>query len=160
MGKPVLVMGVGNLLLSDEGIGVHVARRLQSMRLPSDVEVIDGGTGGFELIGFLSGRARVVIVDCLAADAPVGTMICATPDQLDLRWGDASSAHQSGLSELLYHARLLVPPPEIVILGVVGEIPIQPGIGLSEFLEPLVDEIASQALRVAQQSPSVCQGPA
>jgi hydrogenase maturation protease len=156
MTKPLLVLGVGNILLKDEGIGVHVARRLQSMPLPPDVEVIDGGTGGYELIEFLSERTKVVIVDCLTADVPIGTIMCAPPDRLDLKWGAMYSAHQTGLSELLYHARLLVPPPAILILGVVVEVPTQPGTTLSELLEPLVDTIALRALEVATSSDSLC----
>lgn len=149
MRKPILVLGVGNVLLSDEGIGVHVARRLQSMQLPPHVEVIDGGTGGYELIGFFSERRKVVIVDCVKADEPPGTIVCATPDQLELQWATSYSAHQSGLYELLRQARLLVPPPEILIVGIVPQVHTKPSTNLSETLEGLVDLIASKVLQIA-----------
>jgi hydrogenase maturation protease len=151
MTKPVLVLGVGNVLLSDEGIGVHIARRLQSMQLPPQMEVVDGGTGGYELIGFFQERKKVIIVDCVEAAEPAGTMICATPDQLDLRWKGAYSAHQTGLSELLHHARQLVPQPEITIVGIVPKVHTRPGTRLSDVLEPLVDEVASRVLQIAAQ---------
>jgi hydrogenase maturation protease len=149
MPKPNLVLGVGNVLLSDEGIGVHIARRLESMQLPPHVEVIDGGTGGFELIGSLRDRKKVVIVDCIMATEPPGSMISATPDQLALRWEASYSAHQTGLFELLYHARHLDPPPEILVVGIVPQGPPRPGTNLSEALEPLVDLIASKVLQIA-----------
>jgi len=148
MTKPVLVLGVGNVLLSDEGIGVHIARRLQSMLLPPHVEVIDGGTGGYELIGFFPERKKVIIVDCVEAAEHAGTIICATPDELALRWEAGYSAHQTGLSELLHHARLLVPPPEILILGIVPQVHTRPGTSLSDALEPMVDLIASRVLQI------------
>jgi hydrogenase maturation protease len=148
MVKPILVLGVGNVLLSDEGIGVHVARRLQSMQLPAHVEVVDGGTGGYELIGFFSKRKKVIIIDCVQAAEPAGTIIRATPDELDLRWEAGYSVHQTGLSELLHHAQLLVPPPEIVIVGIVPQVHTSPSSGLSSALESMVDLIASKVLQI------------
>ncbi len=149
MTKPVLVLGVGNVLLSDEGIGVHVARRLQSMQLSPQVEVIDGGTGGYELIGFFSGRKKVIIVDCLKAEEPPGTIISASPDQLEIRWEAVSSVHEFGLSELLHHAKLLPSPPEILIVGIVPQAHTNASTSLSDDLEPMVDLIASKVLQIA-----------
>ena len=151
MTKPVLVLGVGNVLLSDEGVGVHVVRRLQSMELPPDVEAIDGGTAGYELIEFLAGRKRVIIVDCIRADGPEGSIICATPDQLDLRWAAPSSVHQLGLSELLYHARLLESPPEILIVGIIPKTPLEAGTEVSESLIPVLDVAVSKVLQLASE---------
>jgi len=152
MAKTVLVLGVGNVLLSDEGIGVHVVRRLQSMELPPEVEAIDGGTTGYELIRFFAGRERVIIVDCIRADEPAGTIICATPEQLDLQWDAPSSVHQFGLSELLYHARLLPSPPEILIVGIIPKTPSEAGTEVSESLKPLLDVAASKVLQLASES--------
>jgi hydrogenase maturation protease len=148
MRKSVLVLGVGNVLLSDEGIGVHVVRRLQSLPVPDSVEVIDGGTCGYELIAFFSGRTKVIIVDCLKAAKPPGSVICATPDELDMRAEVPVSAHEGGLSELLHHARLLPCTPEILIVGIVpGHI--GPGCTLSEKLQDMVDVFASKVLQIA-----------
>jgi hydrogenase maturation protease len=147
--QPTLILGVGNVLLKDEGVGVHVARRLQSMPLPSTVEVIDGGTGGYELITFCSGRERIVFVDCAMADGPPGTVFCSTPEELKLKWAPAFSAHQSGLLELLHHVSALQPHPQILIVGVVPENNRSPGMELSPTLSALLDRIALESLRIA-----------
>lgn len=141
--KTVLILGVGNILLSDEGVGVHVVRRLSLQNLPPEVEVIDGGTVGYELITFFRDRKKVVIVDCLKADEPPGTMIMATPQELNLLWRLPLSAHQSGLRELLQQANFLTPPPEIIILVIVPENTDEPSMRLSKTLESRLDKIVA-----------------
>jgi hydrogenase maturation protease len=139
--------------MADEGIGIHVVRRLQTLDLPDNVEVIDGGTTGFELLPLLEGRRRVIIVDCLIADEPPGTVICAAPEQLDLQWSGVFSAHQSGLRELLAHVTSLEPPPLIRIVGVVPEEVSRPGTSLSRTLATRLDAIASEVLRLCDPAP-------
>lgn len=137
-----LVLGVGNILLSDEGVGVHVARRLQVLDSPPDVEVIDGGTEGFELIRFFEGRERVIIVDCLMSRDPPGTIIRAAPDQLNLQWAPGFSPHQSGLRELLFSVRALPSSPAITILGIVpaetGKVSTDLSVALAERMDSIV----------------------
>jgi hydrogenase maturation protease len=122
------------------------------MRLPPDVEVIDGGTEGYELIRFLRDRTKVVIVDALSAHEPPGTLTRATPDQLDLHWTPSYSSHQSGLRELLYAAQALPTPPEIVILGVVPEETCGVGTDLSESVAGVMDMIIGAVLATASLS--------
>ncbi|MBF8295716.1 MAG: hydrogenase maturation protease [Bacteroidetes bacterium] len=141
--KTILVLGVGNILLSDEGVGVQVAQRLQAMNLPPEVEVVDGGTAGYELIEFFRNKKKVVVVDCLRADEPPGSIIRASPDELDLQWQTPLSVHQSGLRELLQHAASLSPSPEIVILGIVPENTDSPGMNLSKTVEGVIDRVIS-----------------
>ncbi|MCK5554411.1 MAG: hydrogenase maturation protease, partial [Deltaproteobacteria bacterium] len=70
----VLVLGVGNLLLSDEGVGVHVARRMMEMDLPPQVRVVEGGTDGFGLMNILLKADRVILVDAVKAGGPPGSI--------------------------------------------------------------------------------------
>ena len=144
-----LTLGVGNILLSDEGVGVHVVQKLRSMHLPPDIEVVDGGTGGFELIDCFRGKKRVIIIDCLLSDQPPGTLIRATPEQLDLQWARGYSSHQTGLAELLQQAKLLAPPPEMVVIGVVPELTEEPGMLLSKTVGSVIDRIVSEVLESA-----------
>ncbi len=144
-----LILGLGNLLLCDEGVGVHVAQRLKSLPLPYDVDVLDGGTGGYELLSHLAGRSRVIIVDCIKADAPAGTMIRACIDDMALQWPEAWSAHHSGLRELFYGTRTLSSPPEVIILGVVPDTIDEPRIGLSPALQSQFDAIVDATLEAA-----------
>jgi len=117
--KNILVLGVGNLLLSDEGVGIHVVSQLRNMHLSPNVEVIDGGTMSYELIDHFRDREKVIIVDAVNASAEPGTVFRFTPEDAELQWFPAFSAHQLTLYELLLFAQELESPPEIVVYGVV-----------------------------------------
>jgi len=119
--KSTLVLGVGNLLLKDEGVGIHVVRQLQDMSIAPDVEVIDGGTGSFELIEHFRGKKKVIIVDAVRADAKSGTILRFTPEEAALKWHASYTAHQLTLYELLHFAREINPKLQIVVIGIVPE---------------------------------------
>jgi hydrogenase maturation protease len=121
--------------------------------MPSDVEVLDGGTGGFELVGFFRGRKKIVILDALLADEPPGSVLAATPKQLDLRWGNSFSSHDSGLRELINQTRGLYPTIEFLILGIVPHDCETAGTDLSPALQSLVPQLASMALAHATSTP-------
>ena len=77
--KKTLVLGLGNVLMADEGIGVHVVRALEKHTLPEDVECLDGGTGGFILLEPLENAGRVLLIDAAADGNPPGTVTRTTP---------------------------------------------------------------------------------
>jgi len=121
--KNILVLGLGNLLLSDEGVGVHAIRELQKRSLPENVLLVDGGTGGFELIRYFQGKEKVIIVDAMKSEQKPGSVFRMTPDELDLKDFHPFSSHQGGLTELLKEINNLNPMPEVIIYGItVGEI--------------------------------------
>jgi hydrogenase maturation protease len=114
-----LVLGVGNLLLRDEGVGVHVAQRLQEMALPPEVEVVDGGTGGFDLLDDIEGREKVVIVDTVKGGQKPGTIYRLKPEDIDGGPKSSVSLHDVSVSDLLSLADMLgVKRPEIVMIGI------------------------------------------
>jgi hydrogenase maturation protease len=117
--KPVLVLGVGNLLLKDEGVGVHVARKLMAVDLPSHVEVVDGGTGGLDLLEDMEGRKKVVIVDTVKGGHPPGSIYRMTPEDMEDQPEACLSLHDMDVPRLLKTADLLgIKRPEIVIIGI------------------------------------------
>ena len=61
--KETLVLGVGNLLLKDEGVGIHVIKALENEKLPAHVHLMDGGTGGLHLLSWLQGYDRIIMID-------------------------------------------------------------------------------------------------
>jgi len=65
MNSRIVVIGIGNLLLMDEGIGVHTINELEKHDLPGSIEIYDGGTGGFKLIDLMHGAARVIFIDAV-----------------------------------------------------------------------------------------------
>lgn len=115
---PTLVLGLGNLLLRDEGVGVHVVRALQAEPLPAGVELCDGGTLGLGLLDALAERTRVIVIDAIAGYPP-GTVVRLTAAQLAPTTDRQLSAHELGLFETLATARQLgIAPREVVIFGI------------------------------------------
>ncbi|MCK6561875.1 hydrogenase maturation protease [bacterium] len=146
--KRTLILGLGNLLLTDEGIGIHVVRRLQRMLLPPAVEVLDGGTGGFELLTHCRGKKKIVIVDAVQIAAEPGAVFCFTTEEALQQPPPAFSAHEGGVYELLHFLQTLRPPPEVIIYGIVPEDTQRMSMALSATLARELDEIV--ALIVAE----------
>lgn len=117
MGKR-LILGIGNLLLRDEGVGVHVAKILEEMSLPEGVEVVEGGTLGFDLLGYFEGVEKLVVVDALKGGGEPGSIYKVKPEQLKASKDRPLSLHQLGFLEVWEMARLLGFEPEVVIIGV------------------------------------------
>ena len=117
---PILVLGVGNILMKDEGLGVHAARRLQHTPLPTAVEVLDGGTAGMDLLYYLEGRKKVILIDAIQTDEPPGTIFRLTPgDMGPVSKREHFSLHQPGIFDVLRIADILGKSmPEVVIFAV------------------------------------------
>jgi hydrogenase maturation protease len=145
--KPVLIIGIGNLLLGDEGIGVHVAYALQKQKLPDFVEVIDGGTSGADLLDLLCGRDKVIFIDAVDADIEPGTIIKMAPDDLAAKTESSLSMHDIGILETLSMTkRLDDAPKEVVIIGVKPK-DISPKIGLTNILASAMPKIMFTAIQ-------------
>ena len=112
-----VILGVGNLLLKDEGIGVHVAQALKEMALPEGVEVVDGGTSP-DLPYLAEGADKLVVVDAVRAGGEPGSIYRLTPEDIAARPEALLSIHQMGLLGSLRALRLSGGPKEVVIIGV------------------------------------------
>lgn len=95
-----LVLGLGNVIMGDEGIGVHVIRALVQQSLPPDVECLDGGTGGFILLEPLQSANRIFLVDATADENPIGTVTRTTP-KFSRDYPPTLTAHDIGVKDLL-----------------------------------------------------------
>ncbi len=117
---PVLVLGVGNVLMKDEGVGVHTAQKLLNMPLHPGVEVLDGGTMGMELLNCLEDREKVILIDVVNTNEPPGTLFRFTTDEiLQATDNNKLSFHQLGFFDIIKVARMLEKTlPEIVIIAV------------------------------------------
>ena len=115
-----LVLGLGNSLCSDDGVGPAVIEWLDQQVLPAGVEAIDGGTAGLEIVSTLMSHERAIIVDAANIDRAPGEWLRFTPDVARLKDNDtALSLHSAGLAEALaLGAALKVLPPTIIIYGV------------------------------------------
>jgi hydrogenase maturation protease len=101
----VLVLGIGNVLMGDEGVGVHVIRQLNGMTLPDGVECLDGGTGSFTLLGPMQQAKRVVLIDATIDGNLAGTVTRLTP-KFSCDYPKTLTAHDIGLKDLLDAAYL------------------------------------------------------
>jgi hydrogenase maturation protease len=146
---PLLVLGVGNILLRDEGIGVHVARALEELpegSLPCGTRIVDGGTLGLDLLPMLDDAAAVVMVDAVDLRMAPGTVGIIRGSDLHGALAGHVSPHQVGIGDLLASARLSGTLPEQVSL-----VAIQPGeieIGLD--LTPSVQAAVPVAVGAVQ----------
>jgi hydrogenase maturation protease len=144
-----LVLGLGNSILRDEGLGVRAVERLRERyALPEAVEALDGGTLGLHLLPYLEGVRSLLIVDAVRVTEPPGTLVRLEGDAIPQALGHRLSLHQFGLSELLAVARTQGPPPErIVLWGMVPE-RIEPGLDLTPEvaanLDTLVERVAGE----------------
>lgn len=119
--KKNLLVGVGNYLLGDEGVGIHVVHHLQKCPLPNHVEILDGGTMGLPLLNYFRDRKKVILVDAIKIDTHPGAMFRFPLQEGYLKMPLAGSAHQLGLPELFYWYRKLDPMPAIIIYGIVPD---------------------------------------
>jgi hydrogenase maturation protease len=115
----IVVMGVGNLLLSDEGVGIHVVHQLMKMTLPPGVAVIEGGVYGLALVDVVAKARRLIVIDAVrGAEAP-GTIYRFGPEELSMHSDSYTmSVHEIGILEVIRLAGLVGQPPQTTIIGV------------------------------------------
>lgn len=113
-----MVLGVGNILLKDEGIGVHAAHALQEMPLDEGVEVIDGGTSP-DIIPLVEGADKLIVIDAALGGEEPGTIYRFSPEDIAAKSAGLVSAHQMSFVENLRTMKGLgIEPREVVIIGV------------------------------------------
>lgn len=110
-------MGIGNLLMGDEGVGVHVARRLAREPFPPHVDVLDGGTGGFHLLEPLTSHDPVILVDATTDGRPAGTVSVIEPRYAS-DFPPTLTAHDIGLRDLIVSAAMLNKLPRVRLVTV------------------------------------------
>ena len=155
----VVVIGVGNSALSDEGVGGRVISEL-ARRAPSGIELVDAGLPGPGLVELLEGRSKAVIVDAVDAGAPGGEIFRFRPEQVrQFEQTPRYSLHEPNVLQYVMLAQALeAGPKEVVFIGVQPE-SLSPGEGLSPSVEAAVPKAAALALTEAlhQISPSYQQ---
>lgn len=116
MKKKILILGIGNLLMGDEGIGIHIAREFQANnKFKEYVEVVDGGTGGFHLLSYLQEYETVIIIDAAIGDKIAGSIEIIKP-KYSTDFPRTLTAHDIGLKDLIDAAEILGKLPEIILL--------------------------------------------
>jgi hydrogenase maturation protease len=140
--KPLRIIGVGNPLLGDDGLGIVAAERLAALEWPAGVEVLDGGTGGLTLLDLFAGARALILLDAVAMGAAPGTLRRFTAAELQRLPEEAPSLslHGGGLAEVLALARELGELPPLVLYGVEPE-RVEFGMGLSPPVAAALDRL-------------------
>ena len=145
MKKKTIVLGLGNPLMSDEGIGVYLVDRLSELSDKySEVEFMDAGTGGLTLLHFFEGREKAVIIDCAMMEEEPGTIKKFTPEQVkSVKQLAHQSLHEQDILKIIKMAKTLDQcPKEIVIFGIQPK-KVSLGQVLSKELEQKIDDYIS-----------------
>ncbi len=141
--KEIKVIGIGNLIMQDDGLGVHIIRELEAQGVPGNVELIDGGTHSYDLLEFLADADYAIIVDAMHTGGEPGTIYRAPLDELGIKpQENMTSLHELHFVEAVEMARLLGYHPQVLVFGVE---PKEVGLGLE-----LTPEVAARVPRVAQ----------
>ena len=138
----ILILGIGNVLLTDEGIGVRALKELErKFTFPANVELLDGGTAGIELLRHIRNRDYLIIIDAMKCDQEPGTVVRVEGDDVPAAFRTRISPHQLGLSDLLAAAMLTDElPKNLVLFGVEPE-SIDIGLDLTETVEASLGEL-------------------
>ena len=144
----VMVLGVGNILLRDEGVGVRVVERLkETYSFPDNVELMDGATAGLDLLPFMEGAAHVIIVDTVKTSEPPGSIFRFTPDEIDKKVPYKTSLHQIGMVEVFTIAEALGKKMEAVIIGIQPENMEDWGLEMTPTIEAKIPELMELVIK-------------
>jgi hydrogenase maturation protease len=150
--KKLLVLGIGNLIMGDEGIGIHVIQQLEKETLPDFVACLDGGTGGFFLLEQMQEADRIVVIDAAAFNDDLGSIQVLRP-QFSSQYPRTLTAHDTGLKDLLDWFNLMDHPVDIRLIAIT----ISPHQTLEIGLTPPIEEAKNKALALIREEISLFQ---
>lgn len=143
-----LVLGLGNILLGDEGLGVWVAESLQrGFEFPSSVTILDGGTLGLDLLPRLDGVDRLLVIDAVRFSGEPGDLLRLEGEAVGHTFEVKISPHQVGVQDLLAAARLLGSEPPLVVLWGMQPECLAPGTGFSPRVKKALPKLEAQVLK-------------
>ena len=142
-------MGVGSLLLKDEGVGIHVIRALEKEELPPNVSLMDGGTGGLHLISWIQDYNRIIMVDATLDHNPPGTIRLIRP-RYATDFPPLMSAHEVGLRDMIEAMILTEKLPDIQLIVVSAEDISEVGMELTPAVEAAVPEVVEMVKQIIQ----------
>jgi hydrogenase maturation protease len=147
----LLVLGLGNVLLGDDGLGAAALARLErGYRIPPGVFLEEGGTLGLSLLGLIADAENVILVDAVRTDSAPGTLVRIDGDEVVDAVRDRLSPHQVGVADLLDAATMIgCYPASVTLLGLVPEV-IELGVGLTSAVEAGLDQLVAAIVREIQ----------
>ena len=140
--KRITVLGIGNLLLSDEGIGIHSIQALENESLADNVELVDGAAGGFDLLPIIESCDKLIVIDAIKTSEKPGAIYQFDPQVIDVERDANVSLHDVDFFHVLDYAKKYKRLPEIQMIGIVPKT-IELGMELSDTLQAKMREILS-----------------
>jgi hydrogenase maturation protease len=156
----ILILGLGNILLRDEGVGVHAVNALAARyALPEGVEALDGGTSGMDLLDTVAGRGRLIVCDAIQSDAAPGSAMRIDGSEIAAFFATRVSPHQLGLCDMLANLSLMGEKPEqVTIVGIVpGDLSLGTELshagrrGMENGIALVLEELAALDVRLAPE---------
>lgn len=142
----IVILGVGNILLQDEGIGVHVVRELQTQNLPPNVELIDAGTATLDILPLIEGVSKLVVIDAVKGRGEYGTIYRFLPEEIESEKEVVTSLHQMGLLETLSMLEKMGHKPNSTVIIGIEPKEITWGLELSKEIKEKIPEIIELVL--------------
>jgi hydrogenase maturation protease len=158
MSTNILVLGLGNILLQDEGVGVHAVNAIKERYTFSpDVEIVDGGTLGLDLLRFFEGREKVLIIDAVDFGKEHGHVGILEDDEIPSVLQAKLSVHHIGLSDILFALKLKgTMPPKIRLIGIQPELTDVLGLEMTGPVRSRLDEIVDLAIKTLREWRITC----
>lgn len=148
--KSILVIGVGNYLMGDEGVGVQIIQKLEKMELPSYLDLVDGGTGGFLLLNMFETYPKIILIDATMDGKEEGTVSLIKP-RFASDYPSALSVHDVGLKDMIESIYLMEKVPEIYLFTVSIKEMKPMTIELNEKIKNSMQECISKILVLSNQ---------
>jgi len=143
----ILILGIGNYLMGDEGVGVHTVQALSKVKLPDNVDIMDGGTGSFDLMPILSQYPLVIFVDATMDNKPAGTIDVLYP-KFAADFPTVLSAHDVGLKDMIDALEFQNQLPKIILVTVSIKEMIPMTISLTTNVENSIHNVTNKILEI------------
>ena len=160
-GRPnIAVLGLGNILLKDEGVGVKVAELLKErFAFSPEVEIIDGGTLGLDLLPLIEDREKVLILDAVDFGKEPGFFASIEDDEIPSVLSAKMSVHSIGLSDVLFAAKLLgITPGKLCLIGIQPQ-SLDVGLDLTNCISDKIERLVDMAINKLQEWNIECASP-
>ena len=145
-----LILGLGNVLLQDEGIGVHALREMEELDWPPHVDLLDGGTGGFVLLSLFQDYQTMIIIDAALTNDPQGTIKTIQPKYAK-DFPKSLSTHELGLKDMIESSILLEKVPATYLITCTINPEQEMNIQLTPEIEKCIPSIIKETLRIVSQ---------
>lgn len=146
-----LVLGIGNLLLSDEAVGCRCVEELERRyTLPPEVQCVDGGTAGYELLPLIQDAEALIIIDALTDGRPPGTVVLVEDSEVPRLMQTRTSPHQIGISEILATAQMTDKMPQRLLLFGIEPKTLEVALGLSPEVSQAMEKVLAEVVSALQ----------